>query len=424
MRIIPYVAVTLLAIMSFVACEEMATPTRQPEPPAQPPPELEPPPEPPPVDPPDDPEPDPPTPEPKPDPVPACGPHSASRIVGSWDASGFTAQDDEIYSFHEDGTYQKSWSSTTPSPGLNQPPVTRTVTVNGTYAYVSETCLLTWSPEVANITHFVSWNGSDQFSTKFSAEGANVITTFDRREPPVQQAPEPQPPESPPEPPSEPPPEPPFSIEIVYDTALPANIQDGLNRAVDYWQKAIAADGGPPIATVGDTGKCALPAERSGGITDDLLIVVGMAPMEPDVTTIGGVTIDNTPLGIAYSCAYRANGLQYFGRIEFNDDPHRASSFDRRAYNIARHEIAHLLGFGSSPAWERHVRGGHFHGPQAVRKFGRPVPITAEGHWVSVPGLTWDIMSVPSSVVLEVTLAALDDIGHTVDYSYAEPSPF
>ena len=216
------------------------------------------------------------------------------------------------------------------------------------------------------------------------------------------------------------PPESEFRIEVIYATEVPSIIQVGLTEAVEYWQKAVAADGGPPLAITGGTDKCALPSTHSGGETDDLLIVVAMAPMPLDITIVGGVTIDNTPLAIAYSCAHRENGLPYFGRV---DDEHRYTGFGYDAYNIARHEIAHLLGFGSSPAWKEHESGGYFHGPEAVRVFGGPVP-THDGHWLSVPGLTWDIMSVPRSVVLEVTLAALADIGHTVDYSYAEPSPF
>ncbi len=107
-------------------------------------------------------------------------PHPASQIVGDWDASGVHAQDDEVYSFHSDGTYQNIWSSTAPAPGLDQPTVTRTVTVNGSYSYVAETCLLTWSPGIANITRFLAWNGSNRLCTKFNS-GSSCLITFNRR---------------------------------------------------------------------------------------------------------------------------------------------------------------------------------------------------------------------------------------------------
>ena len=108
----------------------------------------------------------------------------------------------------------------------------------------------------------------------------------------------------------------------------------GWHRAVEYWQAAIAADGGPALAAVGGAGKCALPAGQASHETDDLLVVVAMAEMPLDATTVGGVTIDNTPLALAYNCAYRANGLPYFGRVEFNDDENRHAGF---GYNAVQH---------------------------------------------------------------------------------------
>ena len=121
-------------------------------------------------------------PEPPETPKQACMPHPASQIVGDWDASGSVhVRDDEGYSFHSDGTYQHTWSSTAPAPGLDQPTVTRTVTGNGSYSYVAETCLLTWSPGIANITFFVAWNGSNQFCAKFnSGYRSSCVTTFNR----------------------------------------------------------------------------------------------------------------------------------------------------------------------------------------------------------------------------------------------------
>ena len=127
-------------------------------------------------------------------PVPACPAHSATRIVGDWDASGAHAMDDEVYSFRADGTYQNTWSTSSPEPGLDRAIITRTRTVNGSYSYVAATCTLTWSPEIANLDRFVAWDGPDQFCTRFSETGF-CITTYTRR------------PSDPPEPPP-PPPEP------------------------------------------------------------------------------------------------------------------------------------------------------------------------------------------------------------------------
>jgi len=63
-----------------------------------------------------------PEPSPPDEPEPACGPHPASQIVGDWDTSGNSAQDDEVYSFRADGTYENTFTDTAPAQGLDQPP--------------------------------------------------------------------------------------------------------------------------------------------------------------------------------------------------------------------------------------------------------------------------------------------------------------
>ena len=113
--------------------------------------------------------------------VPVCPAHPATRIVGDWDVSDDSARYDEVYSFRADGTYQNTYSMTTTAPGLDQPPVTRTVTVQGTFSYVAKTCSLNWSPEFANITRFVDWYGPDRFCTRFTADSFFCIDTFTRR---------------------------------------------------------------------------------------------------------------------------------------------------------------------------------------------------------------------------------------------------
>ena len=212
-------------------------------------------------------------------------------------------------------------------------------------------------------------------------------------------------------PPEQSTPEPEYHIDIVYGTPVPENIRSGLARAVEYWQKAITSDAGPPITATGGAGDCALPPDYVSHETDDLLILVSMEDF-------------NVGMGRAGVCARRANGMAYFGIIQFNSN-RLSSAYDVASYGLSRHEIAHLLGFGTSPIWEANVRGGYYYGPKAARAFGGPLPLYDTAHWLSSPGLERDIMSVPippnpeSLVVLEVTLAALADAGHTVDYTMA-----
>lgn len=48
-------------------------------------------------------------------------------------------------------------------------------------------------------------------------------------------------------------------------------------------------------------------------------------------------------------------------------------------HSTAMHEIAHVLGFGTSNAFSDLVAGGAFTGPAAVESFGGPVPLTSSG---------------------------------------------
>ena len=51
-------------------------------------------------------------------------------------------------------------------------------------------------------------------------------------------------------------------------------------------------------------------------------------------------------------------------------------------YSTAIHEIAHAVGFGSSPEWEQLVEGTNFTGPSTVEYYGEPVPLDADlSHW-------------------------------------------
>ena len=146
------IVVVAVALLTLAGCEDM---TDKPEP-----------------------TPTPATPEPPP---PACPAHSATRIVGDWDSiHAVHDRDDESYSFHVDGTYQHTWSTSSPEPGLAGAIITRTTTGSGSYSYVAATCTLTWSPETANLDNFVAWDGPDQFCTKFNSR-SSCLAAFNRK---------------------------------------------------------------------------------------------------------------------------------------------------------------------------------------------------------------------------------------------------
>ena len=88
-------------------------------------------------------------------------------------------------------------------------------------------------------------------------------------------------------------------------------------------------------------------------------------------------------------------------------------------YNLARHEIGHAFGFGSSTAFAALVVAGAFEGQNAVAANGGPVLLDAVVHWAR---LRQDIMYpllFHDQVATRVTLGAMDDIGYAVDYEMA-----
>ena len=99
-------------------------------------------------------------------PEPACPAHAATRIVGDWDTD-FDPNDDWVYSFRVDGTYQINGGDVT----INGQPT-------GSYSYVAATCTLAWG---GTVEQFVDWYGPDRFCTRFTADSLFCIITFTRR---------------------------------------------------------------------------------------------------------------------------------------------------------------------------------------------------------------------------------------------------
>ena len=92
-------------------------------------------------------------------------------------------------------------------------------------------------------------------------------------------------------------------------------------------------------------------------------------------------------------------------------------------YAVALHEMTHLLGFGTSDAWETRVRGGTFTGPAATNENGGvAVPLGQDqAHWASgttnggrEAAMDPDLTTGTRKVLTPLDLAAMDDIGWDV----------
>ena len=267
-----------------------------------------------------------------------------------------------------------------------------------------------------------------------------------------------------------------LSIDIVYAGVMDQWLKDEIECAAAYWENAISGDAGPPYQVVSARLGCSgLDSYLAGRTVDDLRIAVHFRDQQPSAT--------------AWACEERLEtGLPFYGRIAFARDnplygvprdalnpqsPISWSDFVIQEHldnfrDLARHEIAHVLGFATSTAFDRLTRNllpSERLAPSPSSGGGLPVPDRADvrvftgsratrDYWAkpwlegfsneTLPGvpLTGDhwtvwlwgelmysavVLSTRSgssvrlgSVATVITLGAFEDIGYEVDYSFAE----
>ncbi len=93
-------------------------------------------------------------------------------------------------------------------------------------------------------------------------------------------------------------------------------------------------------------------------------------------------------------------------------------------YSVAVHEFTHLLGFGTSPAWDNLVSGDSFSGPKSIAEYdgdGNPPVSNDQGHWddgVTDGGretaMDPSLLQGTRKTMTALDYAALDDIGWSV----------
>ncbi len=222
-----------------------------------------------------------------------------------------------------------------------------------------------------------------------------------------------------------------FNIELYFEPGFTAEEERTIRRAADRWMEAVTGDlPDMPLDELQELfGQQRLP--RSVGVIDDLLIRMSLK-------AIGGA---------AYAGVYgrrEESGHVFLGGASYSLGYVRDRD-QAELYNLALHEIGHVLGIGdwthggALPSWGKMFRDEHtdphFAGPLAVAAFnaaggegypGGKVPLedrvpTLHIHWRQsvIPG---DVMSpYGESLLTAITLQALADLGHVVDVSKADP---
>ena len=216
-----------------------------------------------------------------------------------------------------------------------------------------------------------------------------------------------------------------FNIELYFEPGFTPEEEATIRRAADRWMEAVTGDL-PDVPVQGLFGEyChASWGPRLVGVVDDVLIRMVLLPSG----NFGG---------FAEICGEReASGLDFVAVNGFHQWYIR--NREGYLYEVALHEIGHVLGIGSFgtlesiPDWETDP---HFPGPLAVAAFDAAGGAEYSGGKVPLQGpegpgayVHWRASVIPDDIMVPgrgtritaITLQALADLGHEVDVSKAD----
>lgn len=199
-----------------------------------------------------------------------------------------------------------------------------------------------------------------------------------------------------------------FDIELVYQGN--STYQSIFQLAVNFWETVIVGD---------------LPAVL--GI-DDLRIFATVETIDGEGGTLGYASWDRIRT--------TANKLPYKGSMTFDSADMRVMS-NSEIFDVAVHEIAHILGFGT--LWDEKglTSGSNYIGVNAVSRYHSAggqtlyIPLetsggggTAYSHWnedIFGAELMTGYINSGQNYFSAITIGAIEDLGYQVDYSAAEP---
>lgn len=233
-----------------------------------------------------------------------------------------------------------------------------------------------------------------------------------------------------------------FNVQIQYVGSSTGSQQSIINSAASRWNSVITGDL-PDFNANLSAGACGVNHPAYNGTVDDVVVFVEIVPIDG----AGGV------LGSAGPCWVRGGSmLPVFGSVRLDAADVANLESSGRLFDVAAHEIGHVLGIGT--LWNTHsfLQGGgsadpYFNGPRAIAEYQgiggthpNPVPVentggsgTRDSHWresLMTTELMTGWLSGGSNPLSRVTIGSLDDMGYTVNYGAADgfvttaPSPF
>jgi hypothetical protein len=234
-----------------------------------------------------------------------------------------------------------------------------------------------------------------------------------------------------------------FAIDLRFLTPVPtADQQAAFLAARDRWQQIIVGD----VADYSGN----LPADGCGTPGDDTPALPAVTGPVDDIVIFAGIRPIDGPRNIlaqAGPCLVRSsNGLTLMGIMIFDVSDLTLLTQGAGLADVATHEMAHVLGFGTLAQWDQLLPGiggadPHFTGIGARQAFaalqnpgdpfiGNAVPVentggsgTRDGHWresVLNTELMTGFYDAGVNPLSAMSAAAMRDLGYTVDDSRTE----
>jgi hypothetical protein len=232
-----------------------------------------------------------------------------------------------------------------------------------------------------------------------------------------------------------------FTITVRYVDPTPpsSSVVTAFNQATVKWESVIVDSvGSVPITVKAGTCDSAQPAVNE--TVKDLLVLVHVREIHD---TVPGQAI----LGESGPCFVRNPGnLPILGVMSLNSSTLASLASNGMLDDVIKHEMAHLLGFGTVWDLDNLVRDTTtsdpwFSGPDAQAAFRKAlpsftdkvVPVEANGgsgttlsHWresVMTNELMTGFLNSGANPLSAVTIESMADLGYTVDVGAADPWP-
>jgi hypothetical protein len=260
-----------------------------------------------------------------------------------------------------------------------------------------------------------------------------------------------------------------FSFDYTYDTGFftgaNSSRQVYLNSAASYLSSYLSATNLSAITPSGSNSWTAKPFDPQNSSVS-LSISNPSIAANTIVVYVGAYDLPDSTLGIGGPGSWSGSGFQpwfdtlnYRGNGSFSMPATGSITFDSLTswyfdsdittvesglmagksdfFSVATHELAHLLGFGTSASWSALVSNGTFTGNASTINFGGNVILTGDaGHWadgtasvVAGTSANQETLMDPSltigtrKYITTLDLAGVKDIGFTVT-AIPEPSAY